>query len=329
MSSLQTGQGRLARVRGRALAAAGIVLLLAGCGVLAGCGSTSLSTSSPAGSGSPGSPGSSPTARAGTLASVVPAAHRGSTVYAALNVYQPYEIYSNNAAVFTGIDPELYQAMGRLLGITFQIHNVPFNEVVPGIQAGRYQVSSPLGDFVQRQQVVTFVDYARGASSLLVSSSSTFRPTAVMDLCGRAIGIETGTAESTVTQDISHMCTAAGKQPLAVHQYADESSITLALASGRLDGGLSDAAPNSYTAKQSGGQFVNLPISGGSAIPGWGATFGIAVPKGSWLAPTILAAMKELRGNGTYSSIFNQWDLSLEMLPASAIKINGSKQQEG
>jgi polar amino acid transport system substrate-binding protein len=150
-----------------------------------------------------------------------------------------------------------------------------------------------------------------------------------MDLCGHAIGIETGTAETTVTQDISRMCTAAGKQPLAVHEYTDESSITLALASGRLDGGLSDAAPNSYTAKQAGGQFVNLPLSGGNGIPGWGATFGIAVPKGSWLAAAIQAAMRELRSDGTYTSIFNQWGLSLEMLPASAIKINGSTQQEG
>jgi polar amino acid transport system substrate-binding protein len=299
--------------RAGALAFAGLV-------ALAGCGSPGTSS---APSAQPG------TARAATLAKLVPAAHRGSTVKAALNVYQPYEIYSNNAAIFTGIDPELYQAMGRLLGITFQIHNVPFNEVIPGIQAGRYQVSSPLGDFVQRQQVVTFVDYARGASSLLVSSSSAFRPSTVMDLCGHSIGIETGTAETTVTQDISSMCTKAGKGPLAVHEYTDESSITLALASGRLDGGLSDAAPNSYTAKESGGQFINRPLSGGTGIPGWGATFGIAVPKDSWLAPAMLAAMRELRSDGTYSRIFSQWDLSLEMLPASAMKINGSNQQEG
>ncbi len=318
MSSPHVRRGRPARFvwRACALVSAGIFVVVAGCG-------------SPGTSSSDAASAESPTAPAATLAKLVPPAHRGSTVYAALNVYQPYEIYSNSAAVFAGIDPELYQAIGRLLGITFQIHNVPFNEVIPGIQAGRYQVSSPLGDFIQRQQVVTFVDYARGASSLLVSSSTAFRPSTVLDLCGHAIGIETGTAETTVTQAISRMCTAAGKKPLAVHEYTDESSITLALASGRLDGGLSDAAPNSYTAKQSGGQFINLPLSGGSGIPGWGATFGIAVPKGSWLAPAILAAMKQLRSDGTYSRIFSQWNLSLEMLPASAIAIDGSKQQEG
>jgi polar amino acid transport system substrate-binding protein len=292
------------------------VLLLA-----AGCGS----------SGHAASPTAAPAsgASASALAKAVPAADRGTTVHAALNVYQPYEIYSTNGPVFAGIDPELYQVMGHLLGITFQIHNVPFNEVIPGIQAGRYQVSSPLGDFVQRQRVVTFVDYARGASSLLVSASSAYRPSAVLGLCGHPIGIETGTAEDQVTQAISGKCKAAGKRPVDVHQYADENSITLALASGRLDGGLSDAAPNSYAAKTSGGRFLNVPLSGGEGIPGWGATFGIAVPKGSWLAPAVLAAMRELRANGTYSRIFNQWDLSLEMLPASQIKINGSNQQEG
>ena len=315
---LHLRRGRPSGVRAReyGMLPASLAVLLAGCGASSAASPSSLSAKTPTGA-------------APALARVVPAAHRGSTVSAALNVYQPYEIYSNNAAVFTGIDPELYQAMGRLLGITFQVRDVPFNEVIPGIQAGRYQVSSPLGDFIQRRQVVTFVDYARGASSLLVSASSRYRPATVLGLCGHPIGIETGTAETTVTQDISHMCAARGKTPVAVHEFADESAITLALASGRLDGGLSDAAPNSYTARQSGGQFVSLALSGGGSIPGWGATFGIAVTRGSWLAAAILAAMRELRSDGTYGQIFRKWKLALEMLPASAIKINASSQQGG
>lgn len=305
----------------RRLAAASVAVLGSGVLLLAtACGSSGQGNS-PVGA-------SASNASTSPLAKVVPAADRGATVSAALSAYQPYEIYGTGGAGFTGIDPELYQAMGRLLGIRFQILNVPFNEVVPGIQAGRYQVSSPLGDFVQRQKVVTFVDYAKGASSLLVSSSSTYRPSTVIGLCGHSIGIETGTAEAQVTQTISARCKAAGKHPLDVHQYTDENSITLALSSGRLDGGLSDASANSYAAKLSGGRYLNLPLSGGEGMPGWGATFGIGVPKGSWLASALLAAMKELQADGTYSRIFHQWNLSLEMLPESQIKINGS-QQEG
>lgn len=237
-------------------------------------------------------------------------------------MFPSFEIFGPNNEI-QGADPDLYQALGQVLGLKFNIINTQFSTIIPGIQAGRFDLSSPLGDFVERQDVVSFVDYARGGSSVLVKGGSSFQPHDVSDLCGHTIGIETGSAEDTVTQVISQRCQQAGKPALTVNTYPDVAAATLAVSSGRADGLLTDSAANGYAAKQSGGQFVSEPLTGGDAIPGFGATFGIVFQKDSGLGEPLLGALQKLVANGTYARIFEQWGLQDNELPADQMKING------
>jgi polar amino acid transport system substrate-binding protein len=181
-----------------------------------------------------------------------------------------------------------------------------------------------LGDFVERQDVVSFVDYARGGSSVLVKGGGSFMPHDVSDLCGHTIGIETGSAEDNVTQVISQQCQQAGKPALTVNTYPDVAAATLAVSSGRADGLLTDSAANGYAAKQSGGQFVSAPLSGGESIPGFGATFGIVFQKDSGLGTPLLGALQKLVASGVYARIFEQWGLQDNEIPPDQMKINGS-----
>lgn len=295
------------------LAAAACVATIA---LAAGCGSASTT-----GTGSTG-----PVASAAPVA--VPANVKGTTLTVAVTVFSPYELYdaNNNLA---GADIDLYQALGRVLGVTFVPKVVDFDGIVPGIEAGRYQAASPLGDFVERQQVMDLVDYSQGSSSLLVSGKSDYRPTDVSDLCGHSIGIEKGSAEVGVTGTLNTRCSAAGKPAIDLHLYPNVSAADLAVQSGRVDGVLTDSAPNGYTAKQSGGMFVNAPLRGGSDIAGWGATFGIAVAKGSPLAKPIELALKELIANGTYGQIYRKWGIPDNEIPATKVAIDGSTAHQG
>jgi len=291
-------------------------------GLVAGCGSGS-SSNSGAGAGAAASPASSTVA---ALARDVPAAWRGKTLTVAVTVFPPYEVLSNGA--ITGLDPDLYQALGSELGVRFRIVQTTFDSIIPGLQSGRYQVSSPLGDFVERQQVLDMADYAKGSSSLLVPSSATFRPTSVMQLCGQAIGIESGSAETGVTSVLNQRCTAAGKPAATVRTFPDVSSATVAATSGQIRGVLTDAAANEYAAQQAGGTFDNLLLTGGADIPGWGATFAMGTPKGSGLAAALVAGLKQLAASGTYQKIFAREHLTFESIPASDFKVDGSSAHE-
>lgn len=305
-------------------------VLLAGSGaclaavLAAGCSSGSGSGSA-ASSGSGGT--SSPTSAAVTgnapLAKDVPAAWRGKTLTVAVTVFPPYEVVTNGQ--ITGLDPDLYQALGQELGVRFHIVQTAFDSIIPGLQSGRYQVASPMGDFVERQQVLDMADYAKGASSLLVPASSTYRPKTVMELCGQAIGIESGSAETGVTATLNQQCKAAGKAAATIRTFPDVSSATVAATSGQIRGVLTDAAANAYAAQQAKGQFDNLPLAGGEDLPGWGATFAMGTPKGSGLAEALVAGMKQLAADGTYKQAFTKYGLmSLEAIPASDFKVDGS-----
>jgi polar amino acid transport system substrate-binding protein len=292
--------------------------------LVAGCGSSSSTSSA---SGNTASPAAAQVAAAAPLAQDVPAAWRGKTLTVAVTVFPPYEVLSNGA--ITGLDPDLYQALGKELGVQFHIVQTTFDSIIPGLQSGRYQVASPMGDFVERQQVLDMADYAEGSSSLLVPASATFRPTNVMQLCGQTIGIEEGSAEVGVTSVLNQDCKAAGKSAATVRTFPDVSSASVAATSGQIRGVLTDAAANEYAAQQAKGIFDNLPLSGGSSIPGWGATFAMGTPKGSGLAAALVAGLKQLAANGTYKKIFTQYGLlSLEAIPASDFKVDGSTAHE-
>jgi polar amino acid transport system substrate-binding protein len=248
-------------------------------------------------------------ARDDTLAQQVPQQYRAKgELTVDVTVFPSFEIFGPNNEI-QGADPDLYQALGQVLGLRFNLINTQFASIIPGIQAGRFDLSSPLGDFVERQEVVSFVDYSRGGSSMLVKAGGSFQPHDVSDLCGHTVGIETGTAEDTVTQMISEQCQQAGKTGLTVNTYPDVAAATLAVSSGRADGLLTDSAANGYTAKQSGGQFASMPLSGGESLPGFGATFGIVFQKDSGLGAPLLGALQKLVAAGVYDRIFDQWGL--------------------
>lgn len=259
-----------------------------------------------------------------TLRAEVPPQYRSkATLTVATTVFPPFEIFGTNNAI-EGADPDLYAALGRVLGLKFSIINTTFASIIPGIQSGRYDLSSPLGDFVERQATVSFVDYSKGGSSALVNAAGSFQPSSVLDLCGHTIGIETGSAETNVTQAISQMCQQAGKPALTVNNYPDVAAASLAVKSGRVDALLTDSAANGYDATQSNGQFVSDGLSGGDAIPGWGATFGIVFQKGSGLGTALLGALQKLVQTGVYQQIYAKWGLQNNTIPLDRMKIDGS-----
>ena len=58
-----------------------------------------------------------------------------------------------------------------------------------------------------------------------------------------------------------------------------------------------------YIVKQSNGQFEN------SGTPFGVAPYGIALPKGNGMAKAVLAAMKELISDGTYTKLLAKWGI--------------------
>jgi polar amino acid transport system substrate-binding protein len=136
------------------------------------------------------------------------------------------------------------------------------------------------------------------------------------DLCGHKVAVEKGTTQQADSQAQSKKCTSAGKKGVTVLTFPDQNGANLAISSGRADVGMADSPPAQYAVKKSGGQFKLTGKVYGTA------PYGFALPKNSGLDKPVLAALKKLMSDGTYTSILKKWGIQ-----AGAIKnptINGA-----
>src|ERR1700728_2687346 len=137
------------------LAALGVAAL--GLVVLAGCGSSSSSSSS-----SSAATTSSTSSANASVAAQVPAAikSKGTLNVATEAQYAPNEFIAPDGHTIIGMDPDMVKALGEVMGLKVNMINASFEAIIPGIEAGRYDLgASSFTDTKEREKVVDFVDY--------------------------------------------------------------------------------------------------------------------------------------------------------------------------
>lgn len=263
-------------------------------------------------------PSSAATTADPSAVALVPAAikAKGAIVVAADASYAPDEFFGPDGSTVMGVDADLAQALGKVLGLKVQVSNVTFANIIPGLQTNKYDLGmSSFTDSKDREKQVDFVTYFTAGTSFFVKASGGPDIKSLNDLCGHHVSVESGTTEQTDAQMQATACTSAGKT-LDVQAYPDQGSANLALTSGRADVGMADSPVAAYQVQQSNGAFK---VSG----PSYGnAPYGIAIPKGNGMAPAILAAVKDLMASGAYKAILKKWNV--EPGAISNPQINGA-----
>jgi polar amino acid transport system substrate-binding protein len=138
----------------------------------------------------------------------------------------------------------------------------------------------------------------------------------VAALCGRSVALEKGTTELEEATKQSAKCTKEGKKAVTVLSFPGQNPVNLAIASGRAELGMADSPVVAYQIKQSNGQFKLLCKCYGFA------PYGFAIPKNSGMATPMLAALKMLMTNGTYTQILTKWGIQSGAITNP--KINGA-----
>ena len=253
------------------------------------------------------------------IASQVPASVKssGSLSVAADATYAPDEFIASDGKTVIGMDADLSKAIAQLMGLTANVQNIPFDSIIPGLAAGKYDLGvSSFTDTKAREKTVDFVTYATAGSSFFVQASGGPNVASLADLCGHKVGAEKGTTQADDATAQGKKCTAAGKPGVTVSVFPDENGVNLALSSGRIDVAMADTPPAEYAVKQSDGKFK---ISGSSY---GNAPYGIAMAKDSGLQQPVLAAVKALMADGTYKKILDYWGVSADAI--SNPTINGA-----
>ena len=218
--------------------------------------------------------------------------------------YPPFEFYGPDNKTLIGVDPEIMQALGGVLGLKITLTDLKFAAIVPGLQSKRFDVGAAAMSITpDRNKVVGFVSYFRGGTSLIVKAGNPAKLT-LDNLCGHTIAVETGTIYANdYLPAFTKACTAAGKKAITVGIYPDQPQATLALTSGRAEASMSDYGPLAYIAQQAKGQFDVLQENHKPSL------YGIALPKGSALAKAVQAGLQKIIADGDYQKILQKWQV--------------------
>lgn len=306
---------RLARWTGtrscRALGATAITAALAVTVACSGSGGPSAGVSA-------GPKGSAPSVhKVDKVATLVPdaIASKG-TITVVMSNSSPPAHFETDEGKMQGLDPDLAAALGGVMGLKVKVVGVPLDQVIPGLQAKRYDVVvSQFSPTAERAKVVDFVNYAKSGTSLGVASGNPKR-LGFDQLCGAKVGVQKGSSQSlNIVPDMDTKCKKRGKDPVAMQTFRDSSTALLALQSSRVDGVLLDTPVLGYAVKQSGGKLQSVGTIDASPVA-------IGSIKGSGMSKPIQAALKELFSDGVYDKIFARWGLRATELKPDQFVIN-------
>ncbi|MGF7234526.1 MAG: ABC transporter substrate-binding protein [Frankia sp.] len=280
-------------VRGLAAVAVAAAALVSACGSSSGGGGSAVSAA--------------PSQAVNTsIASSVPAKFKTSGLTIATDPsYAPNEFLGTNGTTITGMDVDLANALGQVLGVKVTVVKAGFDAIIPGLASGKYDVGlSSFTDTLERQKQVDFVTYFSAGTSFFTKASGGATVTSLDDLCGKKVAVEKGTTQETDATAQTAKCKAAGKAGVSVQSYPDQNGANLALSAGRADLSMADSPVADYQVKLSKGQFKTVGTPYGTA------PYGIALPKNSGLSTPVLGAVKELIANGTYKTVLTKWGVA-------------------
>lgn len=300
------------RIPGRAryrLAALGSIVV-AGALVLSGCGDQTKSKDTGADAGAKSSGGKAP------LADKLPQEIRDKGVIRVGSdiAYAPVEFKDENGNT-AGLDPDLADAMGSLLGVKFDFQKGTFDTLLTGLRSKRYDIAmSAMTDNKDRQngvdpetgkkvgEGVDFVDYFNAGVSIYTLKGKTQGIQDWPDLCGKKVVLQRNTVSHDLAKAQAKKCPAGKK--LTIEAFDDDEQAQTRLRSGGADAGSSDYPVAVHTVRTSGGgkdfQLVGKQVQA--------APYGIAVSKSNTqLRDALKAAMDRLIQDGTYAKIVKRW----------------------
>lgn len=282
------------------------------------CGSSKKTTSTTSTTATP----STPTVAANpAVEKLVPAAvkSKGTLAVAMDASYPPDEFIASNGHTVVGMDADLSNALVELMGLKAKLVNATFDTIIPGLQAGKYDIgASSFTDNKKREKVVDFVDYFTAGELFFTKTNGGTSVTGLSDLCGKTVSVESGTTEETDAKTQSGLCTKAGKPKVTLLVFPTQTAANLALSSGRAQVAFADSTVADYQVKQSNGAFKLVGPTFGTA------PYGLAMPKKLGLTKAVQAGLKVLVSDGTYHSILTKWGIESGAISASAMKINGA-----
>jgi polar amino acid transport system substrate-binding protein len=204
-----------------------------------------------------------------------------------------------------GIDPDLATELGRKLGVRFSFVNTAFDELIPSLQDGKFDVIiSSMTATPERAREIGFLEYFQAGTSILVAKGNPERIRAMGDLCGATVTLQAGTIHEELVAAQQPDC---GARPIKARPLESGTQVVLEVKFGRADAALADFPVAAYNAKVSG-QGRDFQVVGEQIDPG---PYGIGVRKDDAdLQAVLQEALRAVIEDGSYDRVLTKWNVT-------------------
>ncbi|OKJ07528.1 ABC transporter substrate-binding protein [Kitasatospora sp. CB01950] len=227
--------------------------------------------------------------------------------------------FKNAAGKPDGLDVDLANALGGVLGVRVEFSQVPFDKLFMGLQAHQFDVvMAGVTDNLQRRDGtdakgmkmnsgVDFVDYFVTGTSIVVAKGNPQKITTLDDLCGRTVALQRGTVQATLAERQAGVCEKSSHKKLTVQETDTDDQALALVAQGKAAADLSDTPAAAYAAQQGRGG-AQFQVTGEQMQAG---PYGIVLSKeDTVLRDTLVKALDRVIRSGEYDKILSKWGLS-------------------
>jgi len=215
-------------------------------------------------------------------------------VVATDTAFVPFEFKQGNQ--YVGFDVELWAAIAKELKLDYTLKPMDFSGIIPGLQTRNVDLAlAGITITDARKQAIDFSDSYYKSGLLVMVKANNDKIQGLKDLDGKVVAVKSGTGS--VDYAKQHIKTKD------LRQFPNIDNAYMELGTGRADAVLHDTPNILYFINTAGkGQFKAV----GESIEA--QDYGIAFPKGSdELREKVNGALKTLRANGIYNTIYKKW----------------------
>ncbi|MFJ8652541.1 ABC transporter substrate-binding protein [Streptomyces rochei] len=234
----------------------------------------------------------------------------------------PLTFYATDNKTVIGVEPDLAHLVADVLGLEPRIHTVSWENIFVGLDSGKYDAGlSNITVTEERKEKYDFATYREDNLGFEAKKGSGLKVTGPEDLAGRTVAVSSGTNQEKLLVEWSEENEKAGREPVDIKYYQNESDTYLALQSGRIDLYLGPHPTAAYHAATTGRtEVVGTSSGAGATLQGLIAA---TTKKDSGLVEPLADALDHIIANGTYAKVLQRWGLSDEAVTDSRINPPG------
>ncbi|WP_030897371.1 MULTISPECIES: ABC transporter substrate-binding protein [unclassified Streptomyces] len=234
----------------------------------------------------------------------------------------PLTFFATDNKTVIGVEPDIASLVADVLGLKPHINTVSWENIFVGLDSAKYDIGfSNITVTEERKEKYDFATYREDNLGFEAKKGSGLKVTGPEDVAGRTVAVGSGTNQEKLLIEWSKENEKAGRKPVNIKYYQNDSDTYLALQSGRIDLYLGPNPTAAYHAATTGRTEVVGTYSGaGATLQGLIAA---TTKKDSGLVKPLADALNHVIENGTYAKVLKRWGLSDEAVTKSEINPPG------